>query len=44
MVGGGLKAMTTQHRARIPQWLKNDLLIIAVSTAIMGSLAWIAPF
>ena len=43
LVGGGLKAMT-QHPARIPQWLKNDLLIIAVSTAIMGSLAWIAPF
>jgi hypothetical protein len=40
------KAMTqfTQHPARIPQWLKNDLLIIAVSVAIMGSLAWIAPF
>jgi hypothetical protein len=34
----------TQHPARIPQWLKNDLLIIAVSVAIMGSLAWIAPF
>jgi hypothetical protein len=41
MIGGGLKAMT---RLRIPPRLKNDLLIIAVSTAIMGSLAWIAPF
>ena len=29
---------------RIPRWLTNDLLIIAVSVAIIGSLAWIAPF
>jgi len=43
IVGGGLKAMT-RHPARIPPWLKNDLMIIAVSTAIIGSLAWIAPF
>ena len=29
--------------ARVPQWLKTDLLIIVVSIAIIGLTAWIAP-
>ena len=33
----------TQQSARIPQWLKNDLLIIVLSMAIIGLTAWIAP-
>ena len=29
--------------ARIPQWLKTDLVIIVLSIAIIGLTAWIAP-
>ena len=34
----------TQQFTHIPRWLTNDLLVIVVGTAIIGSLAWIAPF
>ena len=33
----------TQQPPRMPYWLRNDLLIIAVSLAIIGMVAWIAP-
>jgi len=34
----------TQQFTRIPRWLTNDLLVIVVGMAIIGALAWIAPF
>ena len=34
----------TQQFTRLPRWLTNDLLVIVVGMAIIGSLAWIAPF
>ena len=36
-------AMTEQRAKRIPQWLTIDLLVIAVSLAIIGIGIWIAP-
>ena len=35
--------MTEQRAKRIPQWLTIDLLVIAVSLAIIGIGIWIAP-
>jgi hypothetical protein len=35
--------MTQQPAKRIPQWLTIDLLVIAVSLAIIGLGVWIAP-
>jgi hypothetical protein len=35
--------MTQQPAKRIPQWLTIDLLVIAVSLAIIGLGIWIAP-
>jgi hypothetical protein len=33
----------TQQPARVPEWLRIDLLIIVVSIAIIALPAWIAP-
>jgi hypothetical protein len=35
--------MTQQPAKRIPQWLTIDLVVIAVSLAIIGLGVWIAP-
>jgi hypothetical protein len=35
--------MTEQPEKRIPPWLTTDLLVIAVSLAIIGIGIWIAP-
>ena len=33
----------TQPAKRIPDWLTTDLLVIVVSTVIIGIWIWIAP-
>ena len=34
----------TQPAKRIPDWLTTDLLVIVVSTVIIGIWIWIAPY
>ena len=35
--------MKQQPVKRIPQWLTTDVLVIAVSLAILGAWIWIVP-